>query len=406
MNELAVVENADLTEIESPRAVTPSIVDPRPKRVERKPRSRGDGLTYQRGSTWWIQYYVRGKRIRESTHSTKETDANKLLRLRAGQAATGKPVGPDVERTTFGDLATGLLNDYKANGRRSIARIEDALEHLRTFFGGDRIEDEQKHLKGFSGGDRAIAITSDRVTMYAVDRQAQDAANATINRELAALKHAFRLAADAGRVAAVPRIKLLEENNAREGFVEHAQFLAIREALPAHLKDPVSFLYHSGWRVNEMRTLEWRDVFEEAIVLRRERSKSKKPRTLPLKGELAGIIERAEAVRRPDCRFVFHVDGRPLGSFRKSWATACKKAGTPGLLVHDLRRSAVRNLIRAGVSQSVAMRVTGHRTADVFRRYDITSNEDLANAMDQLSDHLAKQPTQAKVVPLRSEKAA
>jgi integrase len=406
MNELAVVEKAELTEVENPRCVTPSIVVANRTRGERKPRSRGDGLTYQRGSTWWIQYYIRGKRVRESTHSTKETDANKLLRLRTGQAAAGKPVGPDVERTTFGDLATGLLNDYKANGRRSIARIEDALEHLRTFFGGDRIEDEQKQLKGFAGGDRAVAITSDRVTMYAVDRQAQDAANATINRELAALKHAFRLAADAGRVAAVPRIKLLEENNAREGFVEHAQFLAIRDALPAHLKDPVSFLYHSGWRVNEMRTLEWRDVFGEAIVLRRERSKSKKPRTLPLKGELAGIIERAEGARRPDCRFVFHVDGQPLGSFRKSWATACTKAGAAGLLVHDLRRSAVRNLIRAGVSQSVAMRVTGHRTADVFRRYDITSNEDLANAMDQLSDHLAKQPTQAKVVPLRSEKAA
>ena len=159
------------------------------------------------------------------------------------------------------------------------------------------------------------SITSDRVTMYAVDRQAQDAANATINRELAALKHAFRLAADAGRVASIPRIKLLEENNAREGFVEHAQFLAIREALPAHLKDPVSFLYHSGWRVNEMRTLEWRDVFGENVVLRRERSKSKKPRTLPLKGELAEIIQRAEAVRRPDCRFVFHVDGQRSGAF-------------------------------------------------------------------------------------------
>src|SRR5580692_4180505 len=137
MNELVVEETSSHDDIS---------FEPKPKRADRKPRSRGDGLTYQRGSTSWIQYYVRGKRVRESTHSTKETDANKLLRLRTGQAAAGKPVGPDVERTTFGDLATGLLNDYKANGRRSIARIEDALEHLRTFFGGDRIEDEQKQL--------------------------------------------------------------------------------------------------------------------------------------------------------------------------------------------------------------------------------------------------------------------
>lgn len=374
----------------------------KPRKAAPSRKLRGMGMCYRRGEVWWIQYYVHGKRVRESTHSANPADASRLLNLRKGSAAQGKPVGPNVERTTFGDIATALLNDYRANKKRSAARVEDALGHLSRFFGGDRIEDGDGGLKGFAGGDRAVTITTDRVTAYKVDRQAQEAANATINRELAALKRAFRLGAEAGRVAAAPVVKLLDENNAREGFVEHGQFLALRDALPAHLKDPVGFLYHSGWRVNEMRTLEWRDVFAGEIRLRIAHSKNKKPRVLPLRGELAEIIERAREQHRPDCRFVFHLDGQALGSFRKSWATACKKAQFSGLLVHDLRRSAVRNLVRAGVSQTVAMKITGHRTAEVFRRYDITSADDLAAAIEQTSRHLTATLAPSNVLPLKN----
>ncbi len=168
----------------------------------------------------------------------------------------------------------------------------------------------------------------------------------------------------------------------------------------------MSFLYYSGWRVSEMRALEWRDVDTEghALRLRPENSKSKKGRVLPLRGELAEIIKRAEELRIPECSFVFHRFGRQVGLFRKSWATACTAAGLGAMLVHDLRRTAVRNLIRAGVSEKTAMSVTGHKTRAIFDRYDIVTEDDMATAIERVGNHLSAQPKKAaNVVPLRTD---
>jgi hypothetical protein len=114
--------------------------------------------------TWWIAYSVRGKLIRESSHSTKESDAGRLLKKRLGEAALGKPVGPDVEQTDFTDMAGMIGNDYRANARRSLARLEDAIAHLCEFF----------------GDYRAVEITGDKVTAYITFRQDQKAAASTL----------------------------------------------------------------------------------------------------------------------------------------------------------------------------------------------------------------------------------
>jgi integrase len=180
----------------------------------------------------------------------------------------------------------------------------------------------------------------------------------------------------AGRLSTRPYIRMLEENNARQGFVDHAAFLSLRDALPDRLRDPVAFLYLSGWRVSEMRGLEWGDVdlTGHVVLLRPELSKNKTGRVLLLRGDLLDLIERRAQRRRLDCRRVFHVDGHPIGAFRKSWARACVAAGlgnlvptgasTPagepelkykGLTPHDLRRSAVRNMVRAGIPERVCM---------------------------------------------------
>ena len=110
--------------------------------------------------TWWIAYSLRGKVHRESSHSTKEADAWKLLKKRHGEIALNKPVGVDVQKTTFENLASMLTNDYKANSRRSLARFEDAINHLSEFF----------------GPNKAIEITSDRITEYIAHRQQEKAA--------------------------------------------------------------------------------------------------------------------------------------------------------------------------------------------------------------------------------------
>src|SRR5262249_43774134 len=153
----------------------------------------------------------------------------KLLKRRIGEAAEGKPLGRDIEKITFEDLVRILLDDYQVNGRQSIKRVRGAIRNLREVF----------------GGSRAIDITDDRLSSYIVYRQEQGAANATINRELAALKRAFRLAGR--KVGQQPRFRMLRENNARKGFFEPEQFEAVLKHLPEYLKPVFEVAYVTGW---------------------------------------------------------------------------------------------------------------------------------------------------------------
>ena len=348
---------------------------------------RGMGRIFKRGSIYWIAFSHRGKEHRESSRSDNESAARKLLEQRIGEASQGKLVAAKQERVTFDDLAQALLADYQINGRRSGRSARLSISHLRKFF----------------GSDRAIDITTHRIKAYAVDRQQADAANASINRELAALRRMFTLAVQDGRLSHAPYVPTLEEDNARQGFLDHGAFVSLKGKLPAYLQDPITFLYFSGRRLGEMKALEWRDVdlAGGSVRLHPEISKSKDGRLLPLSGELLEIMERAHARRRPDCPFVFHRDGEPIGDFRKAWATACKAAGLQPLLIHDLRRTAVRNMIRAGIVDRVAMALSGHKTRSVFDRYNIVSEADLVTASERLHQHLSARTEAANVIPIK-----
>jgi integrase len=340
-------------------------------------KTRGLGFLYQptyvdkrtgerrTAANWWVQYSIRGKRFRESSGSSNQADAVKLLKRRIGAAAQGRPVGPNVERTTFEDLARILLDDYTANGRRSLERVEDAIGHLR----------------GFLGDAFALDITSDRISKYVTWRQKEHAAPATINRELAALRRAFRLAAKAGKVAMRPEISLLREDNRRKGFFEVEQYKAMLENLPDYLRPVVLTAYITGWRIrSEILTRQKHHLDPNAGWLRLEpgETKSGEGRNFPLTPELRDVLLRQlEETRAFELQtgsivpWLFHRDGKQIGSFRKAWASACKRAGATGKIPHDFRRTAVRNLERAGVPRSAAMAMVGHRTESIYRRYAI-----------------------------------
>lgn len=319
-------------------------------------------------SVWWINYAHNGKRHFESSGSKKITDAVKLRNKRLGEIGAGRFVGPDADKTTLGDIARIYLDKLAANG--VTVKSHAPLQHTRDYFGDDC---------------RAHDITSDRIDRFIKQRREEKAAPATINRSLAALKRAFHLAKIAERVAHTPHIEMLAENNTRSNFIEQAQFDKLHDALPTDLKDPVLFLWLTAWRVNEMRTLQWSDVYTDAIRLKPENSKNKRAREIPLTGELAELIARQRGAlaksgftveERP---YVFLRDtGAAMGLFRKSWKTACEneKVKLDGLWVHDLRRSAIRNLMASGISQSVVMSISGHRTIAVFNRYNVASSAD------------------------------
>lgn len=349
------------------------------------------GQLRKRGDVWWIRYYRNGKRYEESARSTRKGDATELLKVREGDGAKGIPVTPKIGRLTFDDAVADVVADYTANAKRSLSDVERKIKlHLTPYFGGRRM----------------TAISTSDIRAYVVQRQAPivqsdgtqkaGAANAQINRELAILKRSFRLAVQAGKLVTMPHIPMLAENNVRSGFFEAEAFAEMRAQLPADLRGIVTFAYLTGWRIqSEVLTLKWGQVDRDAKVVRLEpgQTKNRKGRTLPyrLLPELHDVIEEQWAARErlkasgTIVAAVFHRGGKPVRNFRKAWAAACAAAGHPGRIPHDLRRTAVRNLVRAGVPEKTAMGITGHVTRSVFDRYDITSETDLQHALGRLA---------------------
>ncbi len=202
---------------------------------------RGKGMIYPRGNVWWIKFYDNGRPRYESSGSRKETDAKRLLSLRLGQVEQNNCPAPEAQKARFEDLALSLENEYRANGRRSLGHLLVRITHLHRFF----------------GSMRAISITTDHAWKYIVKRQEEGAKPATINRELAVLKRMFSLAAKATppKVARVPFIPTLQENNVRQGFFEYEEIERVRAALPEDLRPLVTFAYHTGWRKSEVINL-------------------------------------------------------------------------------------------------------------------------------------------------------
>jgi len=214
----------------------------------------------------------------------------------------------------------------------------------------------------------------------------------------------FSLAVQAGKLSRKPRFQMLDGERIRQGFLEHGDFLKLLGNLPDYLKPFTEFLYLSGWRKGEALKLEWRDVDLQGRVvrLRIENSKNKEGRVLPLTGRLWEIIEEKAKQRRLGCPYVFHRKQQKIGDFRKAWNTACKESKLVGIIVHDLRRCAARNLSRAGVPESVAMEITGHKTRSMYRRYRIVDERDLREATERLQNHLEEQSKDSTVVTMKA----
>ena len=366
-------------------------------------RARGEGSLGLRGRIFWIAYvHPDGRRIRESTHTNRRAVALRLLRKRIGAGANNLAVIPNAEQLTFHDAAKMVINDANANGRKS----------------GQGKRRLDKHLLPFFGGRRLIGITTSDVTAFIAHRKAQgivavrgphkgtrlsDVSNAEINRELQVLKRMFSLAIQSGRLAMKPHIPMLKESAPRSGFFEREQYESVLRHLPAELQPVIAFSYITGWRMAaEVLPLEWRQVDFDAEMVRLApgTTKNKEGREFPFTADLRAVL-LAQRDAHAELKKAGHItplvfwrmvaEGRggekkpqPIVSLGKAFKAACRAAGCPGRIPHDLRRTAIRNLVRVGVSESVAMKLSGHKTRSVFDRYDITSTADLKDAARRL----------------------
>ena len=345
------------------------------------------------GDVWWIKYYRHGKPYRESSKSDKVTEAQRLLKKREGEIVEGKLPGIHFEKMTFNELAEDYLTDYRINEKDTIKKAERCVKYLKTSF----------------DGIRAMDVSTDKVKAYIEKRMEDGLSNVSINRELAALKRVFHLAAKCTppKVSMVPYIPMLKESNVRKGFFEHHDFFAVRDALPSYLKPVVTFAYFSGWRKEEILSLTWERVnLHEAVVsINPGETKNEEGRTLYMDEELKKEFQTLSSNRRLGCPYVFHRDGERIKDFRGSWDSACIQAGlfevtrdeegnetkTPTKLFHDFRRTAIRDMVRSGVPERVVMNISGHKTRSVFDRYNIVSDQDLREAARKKQAYHEKQ---------------
>ena len=348
-------------------------------RIYKKYNTGADGTRVEH-STWTVRFKGKDYATGEAEWSAANRFLMKLAsddeqrKLRKSRGAAG---------TTVGDLLDDLSDDYREQGRKTIADCESKI---------------RLYLRPLLGDIPAADFGTVDVKSYIRHRQSADPkpANATINREMALLKHAFNLGFrhHPPKVERVPSFRMLPEDNARKGFITPDQYRKLLDSMPSYLRPLLVVGYHVGNRRSELTQLKWDDVHLDDknphFILWAGTTKNKEGRTIPIYGDMITAFHELQAERRkwPTMPYVFHRNGRRIYTWYKAWKSACEDAGLGGLLFHDLRRSAVRNLTRAGVPKVVAKKITGHKTDSVFDRYDIVDESDLADAAERMSAFL------------------
>jgi integrase len=361
---------------------------------------RGDGRIFLRGSLYWVAYFLRGKEFREAAKTkdgkpiTDPNEARKFLKARlreVGADLLGARtfVTPQASRLTVHELLEALRADYKLRGILS-TQSESHIDRVDADFGQARASD----------------LTAEKIDEYISRRVDDGHAASSINRTTQLLGQAYKLAIRRSRLSRMPHIRhLRERGNARQGFFSEQEFQSVLANLPDDLKDFVLYAYVTGSRSGEIKSLTWKMVDADVLRIPGDITKNRKDRVIPLGDELAEIIKRRRAARQVEVNgtiqmveHIFHRNGRPVGQFRKSWASACKKAGVTGKIFHDLRRSFARNAIQAGVPQQLARKLGGWESDSIFSRYAIVVEDDLRTAQERTKQY--RETVQQKVVAI------
>jgi integrase len=377
-------------------------------------RERGSGRLFQRGSTWWCQFYDRGRQIRLSSGETDEKKAERFLRKKVGAIANG--IQEDSRSLRYETLRDAYLEDYVVNGKKSLRRDRDGNPYLECV----------KRLDSFFAGCRAVEIGTDLMRQFQREMQAGGYANGSINRSLAALRKMFTLAHRDGRLRNLPYFPMLTESKPRQGTLPQEKYLELLGELPDYLRPVTMIGYGGGMRLGEILNLRWKNIVWMDRIIRIEDSKNGEAREIPFSGELEAMLREQHARRQPGCdRVCFRIDAlghaRGIGDFRKAWRRVCVKIGLAkwepatdkegkpvydppryahshpkqkmvytGLIFHDLRRSFITAAEHAGAPRHEAMQISGHKTESVYKRYAITNREQRRAALETIEQFRAE----------------
>lgn len=331
-----------------------------------------------RGNIWYLEWRWRGRQKFKSTKIQHD-----------GKVRAGKPVPPasakrelrrlensleqgrDYQTKSLSELLDRVEKEYETSGHRSIKSLRSRLEHIRDWFGNLRA-DQINELDFIDYADHR--------------KKTKQAANKSIKNELQVVRRALRL----GKIQP-PDMADLKVAGPRQGFFDDAKIQAVTKRLPEYLRAPAWFGYYTGWRREEVFSLQWaKGIDFQAGEIRLWTSKNELARVFPMDVTpgLRSLLETLDTQRKAWLKegiivpWVFaryrktKKTVRRVVDFRKAWDSACTAAGCPGMIFHDLRRSAARNLELAGWPRSMVMEWMGHETESMFHRYRIVSAAD------------------------------
>jgi integrase len=294
---------------------------------------------------------------------------------------------PEAKKVRVSELIDAVIVDYRVNGKKSLEYVE-----MRW----------KAHLEPFFAHTLAAHVTSDDIEHYKQKRLQEGASNATINRELAVLKRGFHLGmrSTPPKVQRIPYFSMLAENNVRIGFVEPAQYDKLATATAKRglwLRAIFECGFTYGWRKSELLNLKVRqvDLLNRTIMLDVGSTKNKRGRTVHMTATVYELLKACVVGKGAEDYVFTRNDGSCVLDFRTIWELVTTEVGMPNLLFHDLRRTAVRGLVRSGISEHVAMKISGHKTRSTFDRYDIVSDSDLKDAARKLE--LAREAQAAQI---------
>ncbi len=343
-----------------------------------------EGEKRRAGIYWWKIGHDR-----MSTGCRREQDAQAWVVERLVEMRRGHLIGVRQAPLRWDEMERMLEDRWHLDGRRGMSQCRSSLRRLRRTFAGWEVR----------------AISTDQITRYAVRRQADGAANGTVNLELAILRRAFTLAREAGRLDVIPIVHRLARTAHRTGTVEAGDLEAILAQLTEKYRPVIRLLYWTGWRLGEALGLVWSRVELDAGELRLDTSKGGDPRILAFghESKLAKLLRDVAASRQALSPYVF--PGRAghrmdRTAIEKAWRRACVAAGLPRALIHDLRRTAVRDLRRAGVSLAVAMGTVGHRSLMVHQGYSVVARQDQEDGLARLEALRSGEPVQRRLVTI------
>ena len=351
------------------------------------------GLT-KRKDGWYIEFPVvdDGKVLALA----RGTPGAKLKRWKTN--TTNKTVAKQQEAKIKTDLMMGRMISDKI---RSVPFSEwadiylgiETIRNLRTY--QDRVNAIRLQMIPFFGNKALNEITQEEIEEYRRQRlrkNGKPAALGTINNDHTILKHLLSVAVQRGilEVNVATRVPLPNPNNERDRVLSEEEWNRLYENASAHIQPLLLVAYQLGLRLGEILGLTWDrvDLKRGFISLRAKDTKSSNARLVPMTPAVRQSMAELSRVRTLSTNRVFLYEGKPIREIKRAFHTAVRKAQIENFRFHDLRHCAATNLRRAGVDTVTAMKIVGHRSEKMHRRYNNVSEADLLSAAARINTYL------------------